>query len=358
MEQQHYPPIQPTRRRRTLRIAGMLCAALLLLAACIGWRFFSAAAKATNESLLSTITSTFTSTRLQGEDTGHVTILLAGNSADDSGHGGALLTDSIMLMDINTQNNTATTLSIPRDLWVNIPGYGYSKINAAYAYGETNHFHEIGYAEGGMGLLEKTLNETLGIRVHYYALVDYAAVKNIVNTLGGVDVTIDSSDPRGLYDANFQASEGGPLRLANGVQHLDGQTALKLARARGSTYNSYGFAGSDFTRTANQRALLDAIKTKAVSSSTLANPLKLNGLFDAFGSDVQTNFTLGEGRRLYELAKSNAPMQSVSLQDDSTHLLRNYTTYNGQSALIPAAGLNNFAFIKTFIAQKIYNSNN
>jgi LCP family protein required for cell wall assembly len=300
------------------------------------------------------ITSLFNQEKLNGENTGHVNILLAGNSSDDPNHGGANLTDSIMMVSIDTTNNKAFMLSIPRDLYVDIPGNGYAKINEAYQDGETDHFSEAGYASGGMGLLEKTVSEHLGMPIHYYALIDYAAVRQAVNAVGGIDVTITSTDPRGLYDPSPDlANDYKPLvKLSNGVNHLDGAQALGLARARGNSYGAYGYGTGDFTRTANQRAILLALKNKAVSGSTLANPVKLGNLFDSLGDNVKTDLSLGNVRRLYDLGKKipDNAVSSVGLNDvDGESLLISYRTSLGQSALIPRKGVDDFSEIKDYV---------
>ena len=244
-------------------------------------------------------------------------------------------------------------LSIPRDLWMKIPDDGHQKINEAYVTGEDNGFDENGYPKGGMGQLEQVVSQSLGVPINYYALVDYTALKQSVDAVGGVDFTVKSDDPRGLYDPNIDWTTKGPLvKLTNGTHHLTGQQALDLARARGDAYNSYGFAGSDFDRTENQRALLVALKSRAVSAGTVSNPAKLTKLSDAIGNNVQTDFKLPEVRRLYDLTKniSGNNIKSLSLNDDNgKSLLMGYTTPNGQSALIPAAGIDNWYDIQSFV---------
>lgn len=299
----------------------------------------------------------FTSTKLKGEDQGRVNILMAGNSADDEGHNGGRLTDSIMLISIDTRNNKAFMLSIPRDLWVYVPSDdGHEKINGAYVSGEDNNFKEGGYPEGGMGQLEQVVSENFGVPIHYYALVNYTAMKQAVDAVGGVDITIKSDDPRGLYDPNIDWSNGGPLvKLTNGKHHLNGQQALNLARARGDSYRSYGFAGSDFTRTENQRQLLLALKSKAVSAGVLANPAKLSSLSDAIGNNVKTDLKISEVRRLYDIMKNipGTSIKSLGLNDDhGKSLLKSYSSPNGQSALIPAAGVDDFSDIQRFIRRQ------
>lgn len=296
------------------------------------------------------------STKLKGEDQGRVNILLAGNSADDVGHNGGQLTDSIMIVSIDTRHNTAFLLSVPRDLWVDIPGAGHQKINDAYVVGQENNFSESGYPSGGMGLLEQTIQQNFGIKLNYYALVNYTALKDAVNAVGGININVKSNDPRGLYDPSIDYSTHGPLvKLSNGRHTLNGEQALDLARARGDAYGAYGFDSADFDRTQNQREMLVALKSKATTAGVVTNPAKLTKLFDAIGSNVKTDFTLSEVHRLYDVTKpiGSNKIQSLSLNDaNGRNLLTSYRTADGESALIPAAGLDDFSDIQAFIKQQ------
>lgn len=308
-----------------------------------------------SKSLHGGVLGLFQTQKLHGESVGRVNILLAGNSADDAGHDGADLTDSIMIISIDTVSKRAFLLSVPRDLWVKLPNKGYNKINAAYVFGKADKFSESGLPSGGMGELENIIDTNFGITINYYGLVNYATMRDAVNAVGGIDVTIASTDPRGLYDPSIDYSVPGrrPLvRLTNGLHHLNGQQALNLARARGDAYGSYGFGLSDFTRTANQRLMLTAIKQKAVTAGVISNPVTLGNLLDSFGNNVQTDFQTSEVRRLVSLVKDipSANITSASLNDaNGTNLLKNYQTYNGQSALIPAAGVNNYSGIVAYL---------
>jgi LCP family protein required for cell wall assembly len=317
----------------------------------IGWKLVANEVKVFGWSGLFSL---FHKTKLKGEDEGHVNILLAGNSSDDANHGGAKLTDSIMIVSINTKNNSAFMLSVPRDLYVDIPGNGYAKINEAYQDGETDHFSEDGYAPGGMGLLEKTVSQHFGIPLHYYALVDYAAVRDAVNAVGGINVNIASSDPRGLYDPSPDLNNNRqPLvKLPNGTSKINGTQALALARARGNAYGAYGYGTSDFQRTKNQQLILVGLKDKALSAGTLTNPAKLGEIFDSVGNNVDTDLTLGEARRAFDLGKKipDSSIKSISLNDvDGTNLLTNYRTRTGQSALIPRKGVDDFSEIQALV---------
>lgn len=338
------------------RVVVTLALLVLLIGGWVGGKFAYNAHKLFGGNIFSVLTSS----KLKGEDVGRVNILLAGNSADDPGHNGADLTDSIMLISIDTKNNKGFMLSIPRDLWVRIPGDGHAKINSAYVRGEDNNYSRSGYPDGGMGELEQIISQNLGLPINYYALVNYTALRQSVDAVGGIDLTIKSTDPRGLYDPNIDWQTRGPLvKLTNGVHHLNGRQALDLARARGDAYNSYGFAGSDFDRTEHQRQILVALKSKAVSAGVISNPAKLSNLSDAIGNNVKTDFKLSEVHRLYDLTKniSGGNLKSLSLNDDGTgtSLLASYTSSNGQSALIPASGLDDFSAIRTFIRRQTSN---
>jgi len=334
--------------KRSAIVVAVLC---LLVGGFLGWKIMKNGGKVFKGGIFGLLKTT----KLKGEDVGRVNILLAGNSSDDPGHGGADLTDSIMLVSIDTVNNNGFMISIPRDLWVNYGvkncSVGYQgKINAAYVCGQEIKFHQDGYPDGGMGLLTKIVKENFGIEINYYTKINYTAFKDAVNTVGGIDITIKSNDPRGLYDANIAKVDGGPLKLSNGRQHLNGQTALNLARARGDTI-SYGFARGDFARTENQRLMLLALKDKALGVSVLSNPAKISSLLDAAGKNVETSFKTDEIRRLYEIAQkiNNSNIKSIGLADDNVNLVQTFTTSNNLSAIRPVAGISDFTDIKAYI---------
>lgn len=345
-------PKEPGWFRRTFsrrRVVTVLVLLVLVVGGWVGFKFLYNLHRLFGNSVFSALSTS----KLDGESSGRVNVLLAGNSADDPGHGGANLTDSIMILSIDTKHNTAFMLSVPRDLYVHIPGDGHQKINAVYPNG--TNFSENGYPAGGMGLLTKTIQQDMGITCQYYALIDYNAMRDAVNSVGGVDITINSTDKRGLYDPSKDWSTGGSLvRLTNGTHHLNGEQALDLARARGDAYGSYGFANSDFDRTTHQRQLILALRTKATSAGVLANPVKLGNLFDAVGGNVKTNLKLSDVRRLYQITKdiNGNSIQSVGLNDaNGKNLLSNYRTPTGESALVPAAGVDDYSDIQTFIKQ-------
>jgi len=343
------------------RSALVVLALFIVSGGWLGWKVYRNSAKVFGNKNPLSVLSAFKPVSLKGQSTGHVNILLAGNSADRTdGSGGSSLIDSMMIVSINTKEHTAFMMSIPRDLWVDVPGSGYGKLNTV---GNATGFSESGYPQGNMGALEKIVADNFGININYFALVNYTAFKDAVNSVGGIDVNVQSEDPRGLYDPSFLASEGGALKLANGVQHLDGQTALNLARARGDPFNgkygAYGFPKSDFDRTEHQRWMMLALKEKVISAGTLSNPVKVGKLMDAIGDNVKTDFQINELASLYYLMKNvkSSDIESLSLNEaDGANLLVNYAGYGGQSALAPAAGVDDYSAIQQYIAKK-YNAN-
>lgn len=348
----------PKKKRRWLRRTAWTIVTLIFIALVgagwVSWKFLKETTKVFGGTPLGNAAKLVQPTTLKGEDSGHVNILIAGNSVDDPGHGGASLTDSIMVLSINTKTKQGYMFSIPRDLWVNIPDEGYAKINDAYPLGNSDSFHEAGYPDGGMGLLEKTIEEHFKIPISYSALVNYTALKNIVNAVGGVDINIQSTDPRGLYDPNINVNDGGPLKLPNGINHIDGQTALNLSRARGDPTGdgrvAYGFPRSDFDRTQHQRQLLVAIQDKMQSAGVLINPIKLGNVLDGIGNNITTDMKVNEARKLVGFIRAigTGNMQSVALASDTKNYLKSYSA-SGQSALIPAAGINDYSEIQDFI---------
>jgi LCP family protein required for cell wall assembly len=256
-----------------------------------------------------------------------------------------------MVLSVNTKNNTAMMLSIPRDLWVDIPGVGYSKINAAYP-------------NGGMDTLQGVIEDKLDLPIHYQVLVNYSAFRDLVNALGNISITIESDDPRGIYDPNIDYTTRNCCALAkypNGKVTLNGKQALNLARARGDPYGSYasyGYAQSDFTRTMYQRKMLVAVKDKASQTSVIANPFKVAGLVDAVGKNVKTNLQVNEIETLYTYMKKidDSKIDSYNintLKGENTTMLTSYTSPSGQSALVPAAGIDDYSEIRAQI-QKLF----
>src|SRR6185437_9099672 len=140
----------------------------------------------------------------------HVTAPTTGKSAkvDTGMKAGQGRTDAIMLLHIAGDRRSATVVSIPRDSWVDIPGQGKKKINAAYAI-------------GGPALLVRTIEQLTQIRIDHFAIIDFYGFKSIINAIGGVDVNVARTTTDVFHDT-----------LHKGVNHLNGQQALNYVRER------------------------------------------------------------------------------------------------------------------------------
>jgi len=283
---------------------------------------------------------------LKVEGDGRINILLLGIGGQ--GHDGPDLTDTMLLVSIDPVNHTAGLLSIPRDMWINLSGFGDMKINAVYENGKWQYLgyessssqnHQAVYA--GFNLDNKEVSNVLGIPIKYDVLLDFQAFQQIVDTLGGVTVNVPSE----LYDPTIAwQNNGNPVIALPGVQVMDGAKALLYVRSRETT--------SDFARTQRQRSVLLAIKSKALTLGTFSNPVKLSQLSDELGNNIVTNISLSNAAYLYSLVSriSNSNIQSIALADDPPNpQLVTTDTVGDQSVVRPTLGFNNYSAIQYFV---------
>ncbi len=344
------------KRHKILSTFLVLVIIILGLAGWFGSKLIGDINKVFHGNIFSDVHSLFTTTQLNGEAQGRVNILLAGYQGNNSDEGA--LTDSIMVVSINTQNNTAFMLSIPRDLLVHFSNAGYQKIN--YANTESS-FNQPGYFKGGMGELQKIIEQDFHIPIDYYGLIDYTAFKDAVNAVGGITIDIQSPDPRGLYDPNVDKAHGGPVRLPNGLVTLNGNQALALALARGDSPYAYGFPLSDINREQHQRQMLAALEKKALSAGVLSNPISVTNLFSALSNNLSTNLNLADALRLAQLVKNinvnNIKSYGLSYSGKNSLLTTYYSRSAGES-LIPQAGIQNYSQIQAYYLSLIASAKN
>lgn len=277
--------------------------------------------------------------QLKGEGDGRVNILLLGIGGP--GHDGPDLSDTIVIVSIDPVNNQAAMLSIPRDLWVQIPGNGSQKINAAYAYGKqrSDDKNEDDKIAEALKLVDSTLAPVIGIPIHYHAVVDFNAFKKAVDAVGGVTFDV----PEQLYDPSIAwENRGNPLIAAKGSQTFDGARALLYARSRETS--------TDFARGERQRQIMVALKEKIMSAGTYSNPLKIAQLLDSLGDNVYTDFSAGDMNRLYQIA-TQIPSSSIFSLDLVTppHNFLTTGNINGLSAVVPRAGTFEYDDVKNYI---------
>ena len=212
-------------------------------------------------------------------------------------------TDTMIVASIDTQDGIVRLLSIPRDLWVNIPGHGFDRINTADLWGELRQ------EGGGPELVKETIYQNLGIPIHYYVRVDFDGFQRIIDALDGVDVDVECP----LTD----------IDLEPGVQHMDGELALLYARSRITT--------SDFDRGRRQRKLLMALWEKAAQLNIVT---KLPALWVAMADTVQTDLSLNEVLALARFGTKLRPSQ-IFTQSIGPWQVENYTTPEGYAVLLP-----------------------
>lgn len=265
---------------------------------------------------------------LEQDAYGHTNILLLGTGGE--GHDGADLTDTIIIASINQKTNAITLLSIPRDLYITDKKVGGMRINNLYYAGKK----DLGDAEIGLTMLKNHVKEITNIPINYYVKIDFRGFKEMIDAVGGIDVNV----PEAVYDPMYPRGEDigyETFSIASGLQHLDGTTALKYARSRHSS--------SDFNRSKRQQIILYALKEKAEKMGILSDTGKIQNLYDALRSYLDTDLSTREiitlGKIGSQVKKEN--IASLSIHDDPTKcggLL--YTPardlYGGASVLVSA----------------------
>ena len=236
------------------------------------------------------------------------------------GERGPWRTDTMLVVSVDPVSKSAGLLSIPRDLWVEIPGHGSDRINTAYVTGEVTQF-----PGGGPALAKKTVQENLGEPIHYYLRVNFAAFQQLVDLVGGVDVYVEREINDPAYpDMNYGYD---PLRIPAGWQHMDGALALKYARTR--------HASSDFERAHRQQQGMLAVRDKVTRLDLLPELLsRAREIAATLGNSIQTDLTLDQLVRLAQLGNEidRARICTATIDEAMT---RSWTTPQGASVLVP-----------------------
>ncbi len=230
-------------------------------------------------------------------------------------------TDTMIVVTIDPQTKSAAMLSIPRDLWVSIPGHSENRINTAHFLGDGD-----GYPGGGPALAKITVQYALGIPIHYYVRINFEGFEKLVDAIGGVTIDVKEA----IHDDEYPDSNYGYMTvdIPAGVQQMDGKTALQYARAR--------HGGSDFLRARRQQEVLKAIRDKVLR---LDIPLtRIPEMLRIAGDSVHTDLSL---REMYELAKLGREISVENIEsaviDES--LTSPQTTPDGAMVLIPNRAL-------------------
>lgn len=222
-----------------------------------------------------------------------VHILLMGTDTRDADSNGR--SDSMMVATIDPITKKAYLMSILRDTYVDIPGHGSSRLNAAYSY-------------GGVELAKETVSGLLGIPIDYYVTIDFEGFKTLVDTIGGVEIDVEK---------DMDYTDGGDqhrydIHLTKGLQHLDGTHALQYVRFRHD-------ATSDFTRTERQRKFLTALAAELQSSTSI---VKLPSILSSIAPYLHTNLSLNDMIKLSSLGLDINLDKTEKLQIPPNHLLQ------------------------------------
>jgi polyisoprenyl-teichoic acid--peptidoglycan teichoic acid transferase len=315
---------------------------------------------------------------LEGEEDDRVNFLLMGIGGE--GHSGPQLTDTIIFTSLEPSTGEIGMMSLPRDMTVPIPGYGYRKVNHANAYGEMD---EPG---AGPSLATQVIGDVLDEDIHYYLRVDFDGFAEFVDAIGGVDIYVDTPFTDSYYPSHgmeyaecgygetdeeevyveaedvaelseildIDTEEKGILELAleeenipevidyscryesltfyEGWTHMDGDTALKFVRSRHGNNGE----GSDFARSRRQQKVILAVKDKVLSASTFLNPSRITRMLDTLEQNISTNMDVWEIVRLAQEFK-DLDTESIThhVIDASVDSPLYSTVLNGAYVLLP-----------------------
>ena len=246
-------------------------------------------------------------------------------------HDGAQLTDSIMVISLNQDTGDVAMLSLPRDLKASPTCTATGKINEVYWCNNMDGDNE----QAGAEALMTEVGDILGIDFQYYAHLNWGSLVQIVDTLGGIDITLDEDISDYYYT--------GAVFEAGTTYTINGEQALGLARAR------HGTTSGDFSRGASQQKILIGIKNKAFKKELSITDML--SLASTLGDNLRTNFSIDEMKTLAHLTSSFdfGSMRQVSLIEPE-HLMTT-GTIGGISYVLPSAGVGNYSAIQAYVAK-------
>lgn len=291
---------------------------------------------------------------LQGETADRINILLLGIGG--AGHDGGQLTDTIMVASIKPSTKQVALLSLPRDLIVkfyndNNPNYWeYHKMNNAYAW-------------GGIDLAKEKVTDVTGLTIHYSIVLDFSGFNQLIDDVGGVDVTVDRTftGVYGTKDLSIPCPKPQLRKLTDGWycaitfdegnETMTGERALMFARIRKGDPKAHNDAldEEDFGRSQRQQKILESFKAKVLSANTLLRPDRITAMLNDVGTHLQTDLQLWEMARVGQLVLDLPRDQIISkVVDDKTSKLvessydKTYRSWN----VTPRAGTTDYSEIQ------------
>lgn len=246
-------------------------------------------------------------------------ILLMGLDKRPDETGSVFRTDTMILVSLDPKSNSIGMLSIPRDLYVEVPFAGLHRVNAAYVIGELEQ------SGGGPTMAKQTVQYNFGIPVHEYVTVDFQAVIGIIDAVGGVEIDV----PNDIIDYEYPTMNYGTeiFQVSAGLQRMDGETALKYARTR--------HGSDDIARAQRQQAVIYAVRDQVISVDMIDDLLvQAPMLYSTLNDGIQTGLSFDQIIQL-SLWAADVPRENIRSGVVSWEYLSSYRTPTGGSVVVP-----------------------
>lgn len=264
----------------------------------------------------------------------NISILVLGKGGE--GHTAPDLTDTIMVATLNSDTHKINIFSLPRDIWVESTR---AKLNSSYYWGKQK-------GGNGFDLATESINEITGILPKYTVVIDFSLFKDFIDTIGGVNVNIENSfidekypifgrendlcNGDKLYKCRYET-----LQFTSGLQHMDGETALKFVRSR----NSVGDEGTDLAREKRQQVLISAIKNKILSVNFIFDFKSMKSLYNVVTTHVETNMDSVFLQSLFkELISFRNNINFLTIPEEFLKISQNEKKYDRQYVFVPKSG--------------------
>jgi len=261
-------------------------------------------------------------------------------------HDGADLTDTIIVGSFDTQKHSIALISIPRDVWSDTLK---DKVNSAYHYGEEKK------DGGGIVLARAIMEDVTGLPIHYVVTLDFTQFENLIDVLGGIDVTVetafidtefpiagrenDECDGDKTYACRYET-----IQFQTGIQHMDGTLALKYVRSR----HADGDEGTDFARSRRQQDIILALKEKIMKLQPWFHIDIAKKLLVAADTATDTDMTIGEQLTIGKMAlRNSSSMKKISMEQ---LLIVPPTWMYGRYVLVPET---NYETVHAYIQQEL-----
>lgn len=312
--------------------------------------------------------------KLDIQDSYNILLLGYGGASHDGGN----LSDVIIVLNVNPKEKQATFVSIPRDLWVEIPVRSdikeHYKINAAYAIGSDDRNYPLKEPQykgesGGGTMAKKVVGNVIGVPIEYHIAVDFEGFKKLTDALDGVDVEVPVTFDDYFYPIKGKENETcgksaaeiaklheqysdtqlhhqfecryERIHFDKGKAFMDGEAVLKFVRSRASAQH-----GGDFARSQRQQAVILAMKDKLLSLAALKN---FDDIYSEFTKMLRTDIDLAKAKDLYEII-GNLDEYEISFIGLSTeNVLVETKSMDGQFILIPKEGEDVWTGVQNFI---------